>query len=283
MRRALLVVTLAVAASPSSNAARLGGTPVALVTAETENELVEVEVPDGRILGRLHLPDDPQNVVATNHLAVVVSTSAGAVTLVDPSPLRVVRVFRGFRSAAHPCGLAGWPLCLRDRRRPRAVGHNRPSAPADHVAPLHRPWRTPSGDQPRRKAHLGRARRARTHHRRRGRGASGEAAAARSHRPSRRRARPRVRPAGPPRVGDLRRSFEYRRLRRRDRATDAHDPGGLATTASCLRPVLERHARLRHERQRRHAPHRVASNRAHDPRRQDGTRHSTSRRAAASS
>jgi DNA-binding beta-propeller fold protein YncE len=96
MRRALLVLMLAVAASPSSNAGRLGGTPVALVTAETENELVEVEVPNGRILGRLHLPGDPQNVVATNHLAVVVSTSAGAVTLVDPSPLRVVRVFRGF-------------------------------------------------------------------------------------------------------------------------------------------------------------------------------------------
>ncbi|HYX77499.1 MAG TPA: cytochrome D1 domain-containing protein, partial [Gaiellaceae bacterium] len=102
MRRAFLVVTLAVAAIPSSNAARLGGTPVALVTAETRNELVAVELPSGRILGRLHVPADPQNVVTTNQLAVVVSTRAGAVTLVDPTPLRIVRVFRGFAAPHMP-------------------------------------------------------------------------------------------------------------------------------------------------------------------------------------
>jgi DNA-binding beta-propeller fold protein YncE len=41
-------------------------------------------------------------VVTTNGLAVVVSTRAGAVTLVDPTPLRLVRVFRGFGSPHIP-------------------------------------------------------------------------------------------------------------------------------------------------------------------------------------
>lgn len=94
MRRALLL--LAVVVVPGAHAAEQGGVPVALVTAETQNQVVEVELPTGRILGRLHVPADPQNVVATSSLAVVVSTRAGAVTLVDPTPLRVVRVFRGF-------------------------------------------------------------------------------------------------------------------------------------------------------------------------------------------
>lgn len=93
-----MVLLLAVLAVPGAHAATQGGMPLALVTAETENELVAVELPSGRIVQRLHMPGDPQNVVANDHVAVVVSTRAGAVTLVDPRKLSVVRVFRGFRS-----------------------------------------------------------------------------------------------------------------------------------------------------------------------------------------
>jgi DNA-binding beta-propeller fold protein YncE len=69
-----------------------GGTPVALVTAETENELIAVSL---RVLRRVSVPDDPQNVVADEQTVVVVSPGAGAVTLLDPRTLRVRKVLRG--------------------------------------------------------------------------------------------------------------------------------------------------------------------------------------------
>jgi DNA-binding beta-propeller fold protein YncE len=100
VRRALLLFAVVVA--PGAHAAQQGGVPVALVTAETLNQVVEVELPSGRILGRLRVPADPQNVASTNDLAVVVSTQGRAVTLVDPRPLRIVRVFHGFGSPHIP-------------------------------------------------------------------------------------------------------------------------------------------------------------------------------------
>lgn len=97
MKRVLLL--LAILAVPAgSHAARQGGRPVALVTAETQNELIAVELPSGRVLRRLHMPADPQNVEAGSRTAVVVSTRAGAVTLVDVFALRIRKVLRGFAS-----------------------------------------------------------------------------------------------------------------------------------------------------------------------------------------
>jgi DNA-binding beta-propeller fold protein YncE len=94
-RLLLLLVLLAV---PAAHGARQGGQPVALVTAEAQNQLLVVSLPSGRVQQRLHMPADPQNVEANNRVAVVVSTRAGAVTLVDTQRLRVTRIFRGFGS-----------------------------------------------------------------------------------------------------------------------------------------------------------------------------------------
>jgi YVTN family beta-propeller protein len=96
VKRALFL--LAVLAVPASNAARLGGEPVALVTAETQNQLIAVDLPSGRILRRLTTPADPENVETDATYAVVVSARAGAVTLVGTRRLRVLRVLRGFGS-----------------------------------------------------------------------------------------------------------------------------------------------------------------------------------------
>jgi DNA-binding beta-propeller fold protein YncE len=96
VKRALLLV--AILAVPAAHGARQGGRPVALVTAEAQNQLIAVELPSGRVLRRLHMPADPQNVETSNRVAVVVSTRAGAVTLVDPRRLSVTRIFRGFAS-----------------------------------------------------------------------------------------------------------------------------------------------------------------------------------------
>jgi DNA-binding beta-propeller fold protein YncE len=93
-----LLVMLAILVVPSSNAADLGGEPVALVTAEVQNSLLAVDSSSGRILRRLAVPADPQNVEANDHTAVVVSTRGRAVTLVDTQRLAVTHVFRGFGS-----------------------------------------------------------------------------------------------------------------------------------------------------------------------------------------
>lgn len=82
-----------------------GGTPVALVTAETQNELIAVSFPDGRVLRRIALPADPQNVVANQKVIVVVSPRSGAVSLLGARSLRVTRVLRGFGSP-HMAALA---------------------------------------------------------------------------------------------------------------------------------------------------------------------------------
>jgi DNA-binding beta-propeller fold protein YncE len=98
VKRALLL--LAVVAVPASNAAPLGGEPVALVTAETQNQLLVVDLSTRHVIRRMRMPADPQNVetTRTNDAGAVVSTSAGAVTLLALPGLRVRRTLTGFRS-----------------------------------------------------------------------------------------------------------------------------------------------------------------------------------------
>jgi DNA-binding beta-propeller fold protein YncE len=93
-----LLALLAVALVPASHAAHLGGEPVALVTAETQNQLIAVDLPSGRVLKRLPMPADPENVETDATYALVVSARGGAVTLVGIRRLRVLKVLRGFGS-----------------------------------------------------------------------------------------------------------------------------------------------------------------------------------------
>jgi YVTN family beta-propeller protein len=120
MRRAsVLVLTGLLVGLPAGAAARHGGgTPVALVTAETENQLLAVSLPDGRVLRRVTLPADPENVAADQRVAVVVSTRAGAVSLLDPRSLRVTKTLRGF-GAPHMAAIApagNWAYVTDDER-----------------------------------------------------------------------------------------------------------------------------------------------------------------------
>jgi DNA-binding beta-propeller fold protein YncE len=99
VKRALLL--LAVLAVPAgSHAAPQGGTPVALVTAESENALLVVDLDSRKVVRRLPMPADPENVETngTDSAAAVVSTRAGAVTLLSLPRLRVRRTIRGFAS-----------------------------------------------------------------------------------------------------------------------------------------------------------------------------------------
>ena len=97
MARRLAALVFA-AAVLGGGAARGGGSPVALVTAGTQNALLAIALPDGRVLKRLRMPADPESVAVVRNRAVVVSPQAGAVTVVSTPSLRVVRVLRGFVS-----------------------------------------------------------------------------------------------------------------------------------------------------------------------------------------
>ena len=103
MKRVLPVLAAAALLATASQArTEGGGAPVALVTAETMNELLAISLPDGRVLKRLRMPADPENVEASDRTAVVVSTRGEAVTLIDLRRLRVVKVLRGFGSPHIP-------------------------------------------------------------------------------------------------------------------------------------------------------------------------------------
>jgi hypothetical protein len=89
---ALLVVP---AASASSSADR----PVALVAAETANEVLAVSLGPhgGRILKRVRLVDPLMVAAPLRGPAVVLSPAAGTVTLLAWHSLRPIKVFHGFR------------------------------------------------------------------------------------------------------------------------------------------------------------------------------------------
>lgn len=124
-------MTIAVVAAafllPAAQARSGGSRIVALVTAETANQLVAVELPSGRIVKRLPMPADPQNVAVCGRTAAVVSVRAGAVTLVDTATLKVRRVLRGFASPHIPACSADdrYVYVTDDARGQLVVIHNR--------------------------------------------------------------------------------------------------------------------------------------------------------------
>ncbi len=83
--------------APSRVARSPAPSPQALVTAETENELIAVNLRSGRVVRRVALPSDPEN-VAAGGVAVVVSPAARTVSLVSAGSLRVAKELHGFVS-----------------------------------------------------------------------------------------------------------------------------------------------------------------------------------------
>ncbi len=82
------------------NAIRSAGfpSPQALVTDETENRLLAVDLPSGRVARRVELPADPEDIAISRRrgVAIVVSSRAGKVTLLDSRTLRTLKTFGGF-------------------------------------------------------------------------------------------------------------------------------------------------------------------------------------------
>ena len=72
--------------------------PQALVTAESENRLLAVELPSGRVVRRVTLPPDPEDLATSGNggVVIVVSSRAGKVTVLDRDTLRPIKTFGGF-------------------------------------------------------------------------------------------------------------------------------------------------------------------------------------------
>ena len=88
-RREFLAGAAAVAIAPN---ARLGGTPLALVTADLESSVVAVDLSSGRVVRRVRTPADPRSIESIGVVAALVAhTAEGRLTLID-SDLRVRRV-----------------------------------------------------------------------------------------------------------------------------------------------------------------------------------------------
>jgi serine/threonine-protein kinase len=80
--------------------------PIALVTAETENRLLAVDLRTGRVIRRERMPRDPENVVAGG-VAVVVSAASGTVTVLDPRSGHRYHEVSGFDSPHIPALVPG--------------------------------------------------------------------------------------------------------------------------------------------------------------------------------
>jgi DNA-binding beta-propeller fold protein YncE len=86
----LLAVPIGAAARSES------GRPIALVSAETENELIAIDPRSGQVLRRVVLPADPEYVGVTGSTIVAVSGRAGAVSFLSWPSLRGLKILRGF-------------------------------------------------------------------------------------------------------------------------------------------------------------------------------------------
>ena len=96
----LVVVGVAVVVLQTANggsARPAGGSPVALVTAESSGEVLAVSLPAGKILRRVHLVN-PQAIAAQPSGPAVVVSPSGTVTLLAYHSLRPLKVFRSLRS-----------------------------------------------------------------------------------------------------------------------------------------------------------------------------------------
>jgi hypothetical protein len=98
MRR-LVVLSIALLLAPAASAGASSTGPVALVAAETANQVIAVSLGPhgGHVLKRVHLVDPLMVATPLHGPAVVLSPATGTVTLLAWHSLRPVKVFHGFR------------------------------------------------------------------------------------------------------------------------------------------------------------------------------------------
>jgi DNA-binding beta-propeller fold protein YncE len=127
-------------------AALAGGTPVALVTADTQARVVAVELSTGKVVRSIRTLPGPRSVESVSgNAGLVCHTEHGAVSLIDGPTLRVRRVIRGFGepryAASSPTGRYAFvtdsarnEVVSVDVLRGRVVGRVAVGGPARHIS-----------------------------------------------------------------------------------------------------------------------------------------------------
>ena len=149
-RRAFLGATatlpLALALDPIAVASRLGGTPVAFVTADLESRVVVVELEKPRVLARIEVGPGPRSAESVHdRIAVVAHTEHGIVTLIDAATYRVRAETDGFEepryTAVHPTRALAYvtdsaseAVVTVDAERGKVLARTRVPGPARHVS-----------------------------------------------------------------------------------------------------------------------------------------------------
>ena len=137
---------LALSAAPAL-ARAVGGTPLALVTADAESRVVAFDLSRMRVRGYINTLPGPKSIetVGNGTLALVAHTAIGAVSLIDVATLRVRAVLHGFveprYTAAGPDGTLAYvtdagsgELVTIDLARARVVHRLAVGALARHVS-----------------------------------------------------------------------------------------------------------------------------------------------------
>ena len=140
-----IALPVALSAAPGAVARRLGGTPLALVTADTEEHVAAVLAGSTRVLARIPTLPGPRSIESgVGTTAVVAHTADAAVSLLDGLSLRVTRVLRAFEEPRYTAvGSGGRIAYVTDSRagevvvvdvhRGRVLHRTELGGPARHV------------------------------------------------------------------------------------------------------------------------------------------------------
>jgi DNA-binding beta-propeller fold protein YncE len=136
---------LALSADPLAFAARLGGTPLAFVTADLESHVAAVDLATREVLRRIRTGPGPRSIESVQQrIAVVAHTEHGALTLLDAATFRIRAEVDGFGAprytAVHPhvalayvTDSAAGEVVTVDALRGRVVSRARVPGPARHI------------------------------------------------------------------------------------------------------------------------------------------------------
>jgi DNA-binding beta-propeller fold protein YncE len=149
-RREFLVAaaagSLALASDPLAVAGRLGGTPVAFVTADLESHVVVFDLETTKVLRLIRTGPGPRSIESMHdRIAVVAHTEHGVVTLLDAATSRIRAELDGFEAprytAVHPwrplayvTDSASEEVVVVDCQRGKVLWRTRVPGPARHVS-----------------------------------------------------------------------------------------------------------------------------------------------------
>jgi DNA-binding beta-propeller fold protein YncE len=138
--------SLALALEPRVLAARLGGTPVAFVTADLESHVVVLDLETTKVVRRIPTGPGPRSIESVrDRIAVVAHTEHGALTLLGAAKSRIRAELGGFEAPRYTAVHPRLPLAyvtdssreevvVVDAERAEVVARARVPGPARHIA-----------------------------------------------------------------------------------------------------------------------------------------------------